>query len=69
MRFIFIIRREFQDISVFIQKSGTGIVPSQMRDILQTYENVLIEMVSLKKLDKLYEFVRNELGSSIKFIA
>ena len=59
LRFIFIIRREFQDISVFIQKSGTGIMSSQMRDILQTYENVLIEMLSLKKLDKLYEFVRN----------
>jgi hypothetical protein len=59
LRFIFIIRREFQDISVFIQESVTGIVSSQMRDILQTYENVLIEMLSLKKSDKLYEFVRN----------
>lgn len=37
LRFIFIIRREFQDISVFIKKSGMGIVPSQMRDVLQTY--------------------------------
>lgn len=39
-----------------------------MREIHQLYSNVLFELNSLGKFEKLYEFVRNELGSSIKYI-
>lgn len=40
-----------------------------MMDIYHTYVNVLYELTSLKKFEKLFEFVKNELGSSIRFIA
>lgn len=49
LRFIFIIRKEFKEISAFIGRSKTNITLAQMRDIYHTYVNVLHELTSLKK--------------------
>jgi hypothetical protein len=56
---IFMIRQEFKDIAAAITASPNGLPTAQMREILQTYGNVLHELSSLRKLEKLYEFVRN----------
>lgn len=59
LRMIFMIRQEFKDIAAAITASPNGLPSLQMREIFQTYGNVLHELSSLRKLEKLYEFVRN----------
>ena len=59
LRMIFMIRHEFKDIAAAITASPSGLPSSQIREIFQTYGNVLHELSSLSKLEKLYEFVRN----------
>lgn len=69
LRLIFVIRQEFKDIAASMTSSGEIISGQQIKEIYQTYRNVLQELNSLRKLETLFEFVRNELGSSIRFIA
>lgn len=42
---------------------------AQILEIEETYLNVKREFENLKKYEKLFEFVRNELGPSIRIIA
>jgi hypothetical protein len=69
LRLIFVIRQEFKDIAAAVTAAPAGLPLTQMKEVFQTYNNVLHEISALRKLDQLYEFVRNELGSSIRFIA
>lgn len=42
---------------------------SQVQEIEETYLNIKREFFNIKKYEKLFEFVRNELGPSIRIIA
>jgi hypothetical protein len=69
LRFVFAIRADFKEIESVTKIPSKDLTLVQIREIEETYVNIKNEFNSLKKYEKLYEFVRNELGSSIKLIA